>query len=179
MRRTRFLFVAVIFIVAVSCGSEKNTTNELHHESGISHENDGSIILDLEEAYLLQDSLHPDMNTAEWSFNIRNKGRYELWLSSFTKDTMDLKYETPVIINFRDKKIRANPVGNEIVLDTPGTGGVYFRADSRLGSVYIDEPGHYNIQIVSAKVRSADYNGNGEDSMHTQLKRLVLKPITE
>jgi len=179
MRSMKYFMIAIIFgIIAGGCGKNDNDIAEQEVRNIIQQE-DGSIVLDLREAYLLQDSLHPDRNTAEWTFNIQDKGRYELWLSSFTKDTMDLKYESPVIINFGDKKISARPIGNEIVLDTPGTGDVYFRADSKLGSVYIDQPGDYNIQIVSAKVRDLKDKESITGSLHTQLRSLILKPAVD
>ena len=173
----RFLILLLIIAAASGCGNRNIEELSIQSER-ITEGNDGSIVLHLKEAYLLQDSIHPDMNTAEWAFSISHKGRYELWLSSFTKDTMDLDYQYPVIIHFQDKKIQARPIGNEIVLDTPDTGGVYYRADSRLGSVYIEEPGDYNIQIVSAKVISNDL-ASDSDKSHTQLKSLILKPMTD
>ena len=178
MGRMKYYFLLLI-VVAVSCGTGNDDTFNKQNISYITEQADGSIVLNLKEAYLLHDSLHPDMNTAEWSISIKNKGRYELWLSSFTKDTMDLKYDSPVIINFGDKRIQGNPIGNEIVLDTPGTGDVYFRADSKLGSVYVDKPGPYNIQVVSEKLRPVYQDESLANSVHTQLRSLILKPVTE
>lgn len=179
MRRMKYCLLLLI-IIAAGCGNRKADDFNKQAVPEISEQEDGSIVLDLEKAYLLQDSLHPDMNTAEWSFRVESKGRYELWLSSFTRDTMDLHYEVPVIVNFQQKRIRAKPVGNEIILDTPGTGRDYYRADSRLGSLYIDSPGDYSIQIVSAKVRPCeDLSGHKGSSRHTELRSLILKPMTE
>lgn len=172
-------FLLLLIIIAGGCVNKND--NDLHRqtEPEITEQEDGSIVLDLEKAYLLQDSLHPDMNTAEWSFRVKSKGRYELWLSSYTRDTMDLHYEVPVIVNFGQKRIKAKPIGNEIVLDTPGTGKDYFRADSRLGSLYIDSPGDYSIQIVSAKVRPCEIISERTGLRHTELRSLILKPMTE
>lgn len=178
MRRIKYFFLLLI-IIAGGCGNNNTNDSNKQTEPEITEQEDGSIVLDLEKAYLLQDSLHPDMNTAEWSFRIKSKGRYELWLSSYTRDTMDLHYESPVIINFEQKRIRANPVGNEIILDTPGTGKDYYRADSRLGSLYIDSPGDYSIQIVSAKVRPHETISERTGLRHTELRSLILKPMTE
>ncbi len=179
MRRMSIILLILLVIAAGGCGNrnEVNTSDQV--TTSIQEKEDGTIILNINEAYLLQDSLHPDMNTAEWSFNVQHRGRYELWLTSFTKDTMDLRYESPVIVNFCDKRIKAKPIGNEIILDTPGTGDFYYRADSKLGSVYIDKPGDYNIQVVSDKVRPARNYLDRKDASHTQLRSLVLKPMTE
>ncbi len=172
--------VVLIFVLASSCGNRTDENLREERISYITQEENGTIILDLEKAYLLQDSLHPDMNTAEWFISVKNKGRYELWLSSYTRDTMDLQYEGPVFVNFLDKRIKAESIkGNEIVLDTPGLGNMFFRADSKLGSVYIQNPGNYNIQLVCSKVRPCETTLLSNSSRHTELRSLILKPITE
>ncbi len=174
-----FAFVLILVLVS-SCGNSSNENYKNQTASYITQQEDGTVILDLEKAYLLQDSLHPDMNTAEWSVRIKSKGRYELWLTSYTRDTMDLKYEGPVYIHFQDKRIKAESIiGNEIVLDTPGLGNMYFRADSKLGSVYIENPGDYNIQLVGSKVRPFEITALNNSTRHTELRSLILKPITE
>ena len=183
MRRIKDLFIIVLVLVlASSCVNRNNDSNSNSDisTSYITQQEDGTIVLDLEKAYLLEDSLHPDMNTAEWSVRIKSKGRYELWLSSYTRDTMDLKYEGPVYIHFQDKSIKAESIiGNEIVLDTPGLGEMYFRADSKLGSVYIENPGDFSIQLVGSKVRHFEITALNNSTRHTELRSLILKPITE
>lgn len=182
MRRTIYYLFGFIFIIIIStsCGKggvEESDGNQLSY---ITSQEDGSIILHLEKAYLLQDSLNPDMNTAEWFFKIKEKGRYELWLSSYTRDTMNLRYDGPVYINFRDKKIKAESIiGNEIVLDTPDIGNMYYRADSKLGSVYVEQAGEYNIQISGSQVRPCEVSSMNNSSRHTELRSLILKPMTE
>ena len=174
------LFIVGLTFVVGSCGNNGMETEDIQTESYITEQADGTIILDLEKAYLLQDSLRPDMNTAEWFFKIKKKGRYELWLSSYTRDTMNLRYEGPVYINFRDKKIKAESIiGNEIVLDTPNIGNMYYRADSRLGSVYVEKAGDYNIQISGSQVRPCEVSLQNTSSRHTELRSLILKPMTE
>ena len=93
---------------------------------------------------------------------------------------MDLQYKYPVVVNFNDRqRIQAKPVGNEIVLDSKEAGDNYYRADSRLGSVYIDKPGNYYIQVVSEKVMPESATGKSISDEHTRLKSLILKPMTE
>ncbi|MDT8401945.1 MAG: hypothetical protein RQ743_09635 [Bacteroidales bacterium] len=182
MRRIRIFSVLLLglALIAGSCGNRVEETADTQTETFITEQADGTIILDLQKAYLLQDSLHPDMNTAEWSFRIKNKGRYELWLSSYTRDTMNLQYDGPVYINFMDKRIKAESIkGNEIVLDTPDIGKMYYRADSKLGSVYIETPGDYNIQLSGSKVRPYEISSLNNSSRHTELRSLMLKPMTE
>lgn len=175
-----FFVIVLILVFASSCGNRNNGSNSDLSSSYITQQEDGTIVLNLEKAYLLEDSLHPDMNTAEWSIRIKSKGRYELWLTSYTKDTMDLQYDGPVFINFQDKRIKVESIiGNEIVLDTPGLDKKYFRADSKLGSLYIENPGDYNIQLVGSKVRPFETSSLGNSSRHTELRSLILKPMTE
>lgn len=182
MRRIRVFSILVVSLALIvgSCGNNAGETAGTQTESFITEQADGTIILDLEKAYVLQDSLNPDMNTAEWFFRIKNKGRYELWLSSYTRDTMNLMYDGPVYINFRDKKIKAESIiGNEIVLDTPDIGSMYYRADSKLGSVYVEQAGEYNIQISGSQVRPCEVSSLNNSSRHTELRSLILKPMTE
>jgi len=181
MRRIKVFFVFALALALVSsCGNNSDEELSKQDTSYITEQADGTIILDLEKAYVLLDSLHPDMNTAEWAFKINKKGRYELWLSSYTRDTMNLQYEGHVYINFQDKKIKAESIiGNEIVLDTPDIGKMYYRADSKLGSVYIENPGEYNIQISGSKVRPYEISSLNNSSRHTELRSLILKPMTE
>lgn len=175
-----FYVFAFVLVFVSGCGNNSDDTVSIQDTAFITEQADGTIILDLEKAYVLEDSLHPDMNTAEWYFKINKKGRYELWLSSYTRDTMNLQYEDPVYINFQDKRIKAESIlGNEIVLDTPDIGKMYYRADSKLGSVYIENPGEYNIQISGSKVRPYEISSLNNSSRHTELRSLILKPMTE
>lgn len=178
MKEIKYIFIVILLVGLAGCGGRNNETGQEQSTTSIIQKEDGSIILELEKAFLWQDSLNPYMNTAEWSLNITNRGRYELWITSFTKDTMDLKYDSPVTVTFGDKRIRKTPVGNEIVLDSPAVKSDYYRADSKIGSVYIDRPGHYNIQVVSSKVLASDLNVNGK-GRHTLMKSLIIKPMTE
>ena len=138
---------------------------------------DGSILLSLQNAYLFNDDKNPDRNTAEWNFSINSVGRYEVWLSSLTLDTMNLHYNNPVIINFGDKRLQVMPVGNEIKPDPKDK--PFYRADSRLGSIYIEDAGNYHLQVISEKVlpligmKTSGYNG-----VNTILDHVILKPLT-
>lgn len=176
----RFFGVLVIVSVLINGCTNKNEDKFKENDTAdIIQQDDGKIILKLDDAYLFQDSLHPELNTAEWLFKANSTGRYELWLTSLTVDTMDLHYDIPVIVNFCDKRIQAKPIGNEIVHTAPDSGDTLFRAKSKLGSVYIEEPGNYNIQVISDKLRTA---GESSDSIYpffTKFQSLILKPMTE
>jgi len=55
----------------------------------------------------------------------------------------------------------------------------YFRVDSYMGSIYIAEPGEYNIQLISEKVimeKSESKNAALTDD--TKLISVILTPLT-
>jgi hypothetical protein len=55
----------------------------------------------------------------------------------------------------------------------------YFRADSFLGSLYIQDTGLYNIQIISEKIVARDINkASGPDSENSKILSVFLTPST-
>ncbi len=173
MFRTSFVLF-VIIMALYSCNNAERREKELS-EGDIIQKQNGDIFLRLSDAYLFYDKDNPHRNTAEWGFTVNSKGRYEVWLSSLTKDTMNLSYNEPVIIHFGDKRIESQPVGNEIVLNDDHVFRPYFRADSRIGSILIEDSGHYNIQIVSEKVLPCNDDSDKEPA-NTILDQIILKP---
>lgn len=170
------LFLLVLMFVGCNSNGGKDQS-EVIIENEIIQSGKSDILLNIKDAYLFSDDTNPDRNTAEWNFMVMSEGRYEVWLTSLTRDTMDLAYQMPVIVNFGDKRLESQPVGDEIVLDKD-VAQPYYRADSRLGSIYIDDPGHYNIQIISEKI--LPYSKIRESAVggtHTILNQLRLKPL--
>ena len=173
MLRTGFITAAFILIVATGCRENNGSTETIANE--IVQEKSGEIHLNLKDAYLLHDEKNPSDTTDEWHFHLLTKGRYEVWLSSLTCDTMNLTYEEPVIIHIGDKRLQGQPVGNEIVLNDKSVEEPYFRADSRLGSILIENEGHYNLQVVSEKVLPSPKK-EGPNQARTILNQVILKP---
>jgi len=139
----------------------------------------GTISLSLKDAYLFSDDNNPDRNTAEWNFTVNNQGRYEVWLSSLTQDTMHLEYSLPVIVTFGDKRLEGQPIGDNIVFDK-NVEKPYYRADCKLGSIYIDDPGHYNIQLISEKVISGTkLKEHLLKGTHTVFDQISLRPLSD
>jgi hypothetical protein len=174
------VIVAMLLMINQGCGNVNGGMDEASAVDAVSEVvelSDGSILLNLKDAYLFNDENNPDRNTAEWNFSIKSVGRYEVWLSSLTRDTMNLQYKNPVIVNFGDKRLQGQPVGNEIKPDPQDQ--PFFRADSKLGSIYVEDPGHYNLQVISEKVlplvglRESGFNG-----VSTILDHVILKPLT-
>jgi len=174
------LLAAVVCLVVIAGGCKGNKGNEVSDsilENEVVQSGNGDILLALDDAYLFNDDNNPDRNTAEWNFLVKNEGRYEVWLSSLTLDTMNLGYNVPVIVNFGDKRLEIQPIGDEILLGN-GADRPYFRADSRAGSIYINDPGHYNIQVISEKVLPGSVLKDGTArGIVTVLDQIKLKPL--
>ncbi|MEZ5011692.1 MAG: hypothetical protein R2744_08895 [Bacteroidales bacterium] len=173
------MVLAIPVIISGGCGNNSaETASGEPVENEVVQYSNGTIMLDLRDAFLFNDEKNPDRNTAEWNFMVNSVGRYEVWLSTITQDTMDLGYQMPVIVNFGDKRLEGQPVGDEIILDDK-VAKPYFRADSRLGSIYIEDPGHYNIQIISEKVLpEARLKSSAMKGANAILDHIILKPLT-
>jgi hypothetical protein len=130
-------------------GSEISIRDEI---TEIIQEEDGTISLTVDEAGLYSNEIQPAYNTAEWFVNVRKRGRYEVWLTSATKDTNDLHYDKKVMFNISDKRLEVYPACDRIIRNSKDVSAPYFRADSFLGSMYIQDTGLYNVQVISEKI---------------------------
>jgi hypothetical protein len=65
-------------------------------QNKILQQEDGTISLKVDKADCYQDKVNPSSNTAEWNVRVSKSGRFNVWLSSATKDTTDLKYDNSV-----------------------------------------------------------------------------------
>jgi len=149
-----WLLVGAFVIVAVSCGNEVRTTIDKKAESKnqIKQKADGSISLKLESADCYHDMVNPSSNTAEWNVIVSKSGRFDVWLSSATKDTTDLKYKNSVMLRILDNRLEALPECDKIFQNSSDVKYPFFRADSFMGSLYIQDTGSYNIQLISEKI---------------------------
>jgi hypothetical protein len=130
------------------------------------------------DADLIQVDDNPQYNTAEWLFTVKKPGRYDVWLSSLTCDTLQLSYAENVIITAGDSRLTKKPVGDEIVTDDKSVKEPWYRADSHMGSIFFSKPGEYQIQVISDKVEphSSDLS-DLNISKHTLINSLILKPM--
>jgi hypothetical protein len=133
----------------------------------------------LEKAAFYRDGITPSNNTAEWDIVISKPGRFKVWIKSATKDTTDLKYANAVRISFLDDVLEVTPACDKIISNSTDVHYPYFRADSYMGSIYIAEPGEYNIQLISEKVIvEKSQQGNAALSDDTKLMSVILTPMT-
>lgn len=172
--------MGIVFIYLFNSCNHKAKQKDLN-ETGkfISQQNDGSFLLKLEEADCYNDKANPSSNTAEWKFIVPERGRFKVWLSSATLDTTKLNYDKPVKINLLDNILEVLPLCDRIIKDSDEVDYPFFRTDSYMGSLYIPEPGEYNIQVISEKITNNKlYSANIRADENTRLMSLILIPMT-
>ena len=182
MRSILFLVsVLVISLITYSCtDSGKKQGKVLITNNNIVQQNDdGTIDLHIEKASCYNDNTNPSCNTAEWNIIVSKPGRYKVWLSSATKDTMDLRYKSTVKISLQDERLDVKPVGDKIVLNANDVKYPYYRADSYMGTFYIQDPGEYSIQVISEKaVAKSDHTQGNPINDDTKMMSVFLTPMT-
>jgi hypothetical protein len=165
-----------------SCGNsgDKIAANNSDGSEKIVQQDDGTLSLTIEKASFYKNDGDPSSNTAEWNIVVSKPGRYSVWLSSATKDTMNLSYANSVKINLEDERLEAKPIGDKIVLNTKEVKYPYYRADSYMGTFYIQEAGEYNLQVISEKVGKSDDARRSAKSTedNTKLMSVILTPMT-
>lgn len=136
------------------------------------------VILRISDAALIQVDSNPRYNTAEWHFMVQKAGRYDVWLSSLTRDTMHLKFDDNVIITAGDSRLDKKPIGDEIVTGDNSVKAPWYRADSHMGSIFFSKPGEYQVQVISDKVEryASDLSDLSVDK-GTLISSLILKPM--
>jgi hypothetical protein len=183
MRNILFtLSVLAVTLIIYSCSNSENRPGKkaITANEKIKQKNDGTIDLHIEKASCYDDNTNPSGNTAEWTFIVLMPGRYKVWLSSATTDTMDLQYHSKVKISFQDEWLDVKPARDKIVLNAGDVKYPYFRADSYMGTFYIQEPGEYSIQVISEKVIAQSENiKHTPETDHTKLISLFLTPSTQ
>jgi hypothetical protein len=176
------MFIAVGFVLLNSCNSagEHKEIRNTSVQNKIIQDQDGTISLKVDKADCYHDAVNPSSNTAEWSVKVSKSGRFNVWLSSATKDTTDLKYNNSVMLNILDKRIEARPSCDKIIRNSSDVSYPYFRADSFLGSLYIQDTGLFNIQIISEKIIPKNIGtGTTSDIENSKLLSVFLTPIKQ
>ena len=175
------LFILIGIMAILSCqntGENKESKNKTV-QNKILQQPDGTISLKVEKADCYQDAVNPSSNTAEWNVKVSKSGRFDVWLSSATKDTTDLKYNNSVMLSILDNRIEAHPACDKIIRNSSDVSYPYFRADSFIGSLYIQDTGLYNIQLISEKIILKDIKkGASADAENSRLLSVFLTPIT-
>jgi hypothetical protein len=182
MVRKYFVLLAVCGILFFNSCKTSVNQGEAESESvenRIAQQADGTISLKVEKAECYHDNVNPSTNTAEWNVRVLKSGRFNVWLSSATKDTTNLKYKHSVMLSILDNRLEAHPGCDKIVQNSNDVTFPYFRADSFMGSLYIQDTGLLNIQIISEKILPDNFQKT--QSALTDDSRLIsvsLTPIT-
>jgi len=178
MKSKVFASLGVMIIAIWSCSHDSKHSQSAKNDT-IIQQDDGTLALNLDKAALYSDLKNPSDNTAEWNFKVSKPGRYKVWLSSATLDTTNLKYSNPVRFSFLDKLIEINPACDKVVRNSSEVSYPYFRADSYLGSFYISDPGQYNIQVISDKIRGKELSNQiSQAQADTRIMSVILTPAT-
>lgn len=168
----------VIVFPMTSCndsgGAGKESKNAKSENLTVKSE---GVILRISDAALIQVDSNPEYNTAEWHFTVNKAGRYDVWLSSLTRDTTFLNFGDSVVITAGDTRLTGRPVSDEIVTDDSSVKEPWYRADSHMGSIFFKEPGEYQVQVISDRVRNitSELSDLSLDK-ETLINSLILKP---
>jgi len=171
------VFCLILTGISSSCSNNKNSKDPASGRNMIHQQDDGSYFLKLEDAACYVDQTDPSGNTAEWKFEVPGPGRYKVWLSSATIDTLNLRYSNPVKVNLLDNQLIKSPECDRIIRNSDDVNHPYYRTDSYMGSFYFPEPGEYNIQVISEKVTKINKTSqNNTIEENTKLVSLILTP---
>ncbi len=177
--------IVVLLIMAgitffYSCNNQgvQNAANADLGKNKILQQEDGTISLKVDKADCYHDMVNPATNTAEWNVLVSKAGRFNVWLSSSTKDTTTLKYKEKVMLSILDNRLEAHPECDKIILNSTDVTLPYFRADSFMGALYIQDTGLYNIQLISEKIIPKNYTKNGsEGNDDSRLLSVFFTPV--
>jgi hypothetical protein len=178
-RKIYWLIIVTGMLLFYSCGNiiEQKELKVRVVNNKILQQSDGTISLKVDKAACYSDNVNPSTNTAEWNVVVSKSGRFNVWLSSATKDTTDLKYNNSVMLSILDNRIEAFPACDKIIPNSTDVIYPYFRADSFIGSLYIQDTGLFNVQIISDKIIPRDIKkGEVSGSENTKLLSVFLTP---
>jgi len=181
MKRGYFVWMILMGIAMVtSCNNQSlsDKTRSNVSENRIFQKTDGSISLKIDKADCYHDVVNPSSNTAEWNIVVSRSGRYDVWLSSATTDTTNLRFDDSVLLSIRDSRLEAMPAVNRVVHNSTVVSSPYYQADSFMGSLYIQDTGLYNVQVISDKILPDDFRspGSAENDM-TKIVSVSLTPV--
>jgi len=174
MRKIKLVLIAIIIATALFSCNNVQTQGGDSSINKIMQLPDGVIALHVEEAECYINEKDPSSSTAEWNVVVSKSGRFNVWLNSAATDTTHLGYKNKVLLNIRNNILEIQPVVNKVVKDASEIEYPYFRADSFMGSIYIQDTGLYSVQIISDKIFPKDVRAINEK---TKLLSVILTPV--
>lgn len=166
----------VAFIVSCNSGVRSDENANVVAENKILQQKDGTISLKIDKAECYHDMVNPSSNTAEWNIVVSRSGRYDVWLSSATMDTTDLKYKSSVLLSIKDNRFETLPIVNKVVQNSSDVSRPYYQADSFMGSLYIQDTGVYSVQVISDRILPKDFRPSG--SSPGELTKILSVSLT-
>jgi hypothetical protein len=180
MKKDLFVWMVLMGVaLIVSCNNaiRSNENSGMVDENEILQQKDGTISLKIDKAECYHDMVNPSSNTAEWNVVVSKSGRYDVWLSSATIDTTDLKYKSSVLLSIRDNRLETLPIINRVVQNSSDVSKPYYQADSFMGSLYIQDTGVYSVQVISDRILPKDFRPAGSSSNDlTKILSVSLTP---
>jgi hypothetical protein len=158
------MLMGFAFMVSCNDGVRSDENRNMVAENRILQQNDGTISLKIDKADCYHDMVNPSSNTAEWHVVVSKSGRYDVWLSSATRDTIDLRYKNSVLLSIRDNRLETIPIVNRVVQNSGDVSSPYYQADSFMGSLYIQDTGMYSVQVISDRVLPKEFRNSGSSS---------------
>lgn len=183
MRRIRLVLMiltGIFFLYSCKDSNNQKADNIALTFNKVLQQADGSISLHVKKAECYSDVVNPSSNTAEWNVVVSKSGRYNVWLSSATIDTINLEYKNKVLLSVQDNRLEAQPAIDKVIRNSSEVDYPYFRTDSFMGSLYIQDTGLYAIQIISDKILpegGKDYDS--QNSEKTRLLSVFLTPVVQ
>ena len=179
MKKIRLILaVGVGAFLLFSCNNSNTTVNGNNDTiivNKVMQQMDGSIALHVHEAECYNNEKNPETNTAQWYMVVSKSGRFDVWLNSATTDTTLLGYENKVLLSIHENRFEAQPTINKIINDA-SVKHPYFKTDSFMGTMYIQDTGLYFVEIISDKILPK--NGIIDTTENTKLLSVILTPTT-
>lgn len=157
MRKIFFIFMTIAGVYLLNSCADNSTREPVSDSGKILQHPDGTISLNLDNADCYANIDDRSDNTAEWNVVVSKSGRYNVWITSATLDTTDLKYKNPVMVNIQDKMIQAKPDCDKIIANSSEVPKPYFRADSFIGSLYLQDTGQFYVQVTSEMILPKEF----------------------
>lgn len=170
-------FIGIILLVSCNRGVRSDESNQMVAENKVLQQKDGTISLKIDKAECYQDIANPSSNTAEWNVVVSKSGRYDVWLSSATIDTTDLKFKNSILLSIRENRFEKVPVVNRVVQNSSDVSKPFYQADSFIGTMYIQDTGVYSVQVISDKVLPKALKANGSSDDQTKILSVSLTPV--
>jgi hypothetical protein len=172
------LFVGIILLNSCSNSDKHIVVNNQRSVNKVLQQADGSISLHVKKAECYSDKVNPSSNTAEWNVVVSKSGRFNVWLTSATIDTTNLEYKNTVLLSVQDNRLEAQPAIDKVIRNSADVNYPYFRTDSFMGSLYIQDTGLFAVQIISDKILPEDNTGNSTSAGEkTKLLSVFFTPI--